>query len=36
MCSSDLAEAAMEKFGGDSAEEMRRNAESYLKTLVVS
>ena len=31
-----LAEAAVEKFGGDSAEEMRRNAESYLKTLVVS
>jgi chorismate synthase len=31
-----LAEAAIEKFGGDSAEEMRRNAESYLKTLVIS
>jgi len=31
-----LAEAAIEKFGGDSAEEMRRNAESYLKALVVS
>ncbi len=31
-----LAEAAVEKFGGDSAEEMRRNAESYLKALVVS
>ena len=31
-----LAEAAVEKFGGDSAEEMRRNAESYLKTLVIS
>ncbi len=30
-----LAEAAVEKFGGDSAEEMRRNAESYLKTLVI-
>ena len=31
-----LAEAAVEKFGGDSVEEMRRNAESYLKTLVIS
>jgi chorismate synthase len=31
-----LAEAAIEKFGGDSAEEMRRNAESYLKSLVIS
>ncbi len=31
-----LAEAALEKFGGDSAEEMRRNAESYLKALVIS
>ncbi len=31
-----LAEAAVEKFGGDSAEEMRRNAESYLKTLVIA
>jgi chorismate synthase len=31
-----LAEAAVEKFGGDSAEEMRRNADSYLKHLVVS
>jgi chorismate synthase len=31
-----LAEAAVEKFGGDSVEEMRRNAESYLKALVVS
>ncbi|MBV9095248.1 MAG: chorismate synthase [Streptosporangiaceae bacterium] len=31
-----LAEAAVEKFGGDSAEEMRRNVESYLKALVVS
>src|SRR6266568_4259658 len=31
-----LAAAAVEKFGGDSVEEMRRNAESYLKTLVVS
>jgi hypothetical protein len=26
----------VEKFGGDSADEMRRNAESYLKALVVS
>jgi len=31
-----LAEAAIEKFGGDSAEEMRRNAENYLKALVIS
>ena len=31
-----LAEAAVEKFGGDSVEEMRRNAENYLKTLVIS
>ena len=31
-----LAEAAVEKFGGDSAEEMRRNAEGYLKALVIS
>ncbi len=31
-----LAEAAVEKFGGDSVEEMRRNAEGYLKTLVIS
>jgi chorismate synthase len=31
-----LAEAAIDKFGGDSAEEMRRNAESYLKALVIS
>ncbi len=31
-----LAEAAAEKFGGDSVEEMRRNAESYLKALVIS
>ena len=28
--------AAIEKFGGDSVEEMRRNAESYLKCLVIS
>jgi chorismate synthase len=31
-----LAEAAIEKFGGDSAQEMRRNAEGYLKALVIS
>jgi chorismate synthase len=31
-----LAEAAIEKFGGDSAEEMGRNIESYLKSLVIS
>jgi chorismate synthase len=31
-----LAEATAEKFGGDSVDEMRRNAESYTKALVVS
>jgi chorismate synthase len=31
-----LAEAAVEKFGGDSVDEMRRNAESYLKSLVIT
>src|ERR1700678_4258509 len=31
-----LAEAATEKFGGDSVEELRRNAEAYLKSLVIS
>ncbi|HEY6296094.1 MAG TPA: chorismate synthase, partial [Streptosporangiaceae bacterium] len=31
-----LAEATIEKFGGDSVDEMRRNAESYLKALVIS
>jgi chorismate synthase len=31
-----LAEAATDKFGGDSVEEMRRNAETYLKSLVIS
>src|SRR6202021_1472482 len=31
-----LAEAAIEKFGGDSVEEMGRNVESYLKSLVIS
>jgi chorismate synthase len=30
-----LADAALEKFGGDSVEETRRNCESYLKSLVV-
>jgi chorismate synthase len=31
-----LAEAATEKFGGDSVEELRRNAESFLKSMVIS
>ena len=31
-----LAEAAVEKFGGDSVDEMRRNVESYLKALVIT
>ncbi|MGH3190463.1 MAG: chorismate synthase [Streptosporangiaceae bacterium] len=31
-----LADAAVEKFGGDSVDEMRRNAEGYLKHLVIS
>jgi chorismate synthase len=31
-----LAEAAVEKFGGDSVEEMRRNVEGYLKSMVIS
>ena len=31
-----LAEAAIEKFGGDSVDEMRRNVEGYLKNLVIS
>jgi chorismate synthase len=31
-----LAEAAAEKFGGDSVEEMRRNMEAYLKSLVIA
>jgi chorismate synthase len=30
-----LAEAVVEKFGGDSVEELRRNAEGYLKSLVI-
>jgi chorismate synthase len=31
-----LVEAVIEKFGGDSVEEMGRNVESYLKALVIS
>ena len=31
-----LAEAATEKFGGDCVEELRRNVEGYLKSLVIS
>jgi chorismate synthase len=31
-----LADAAAEKFGGDSVAEMRRNVEGYLKSLVIS
>jgi chorismate synthase len=30
-----LADAALEKFGGDSVEETRRNCESYLKSLAI-
>ncbi|MDP9407894.1 MAG: chorismate synthase, partial [Actinomycetota bacterium] len=30
-----LADAALEKFGGDSVEETRRNWEGYLKALAV-
>ena len=30
-----LADAALEKFGGDSVAEMARNAEAYLKALVI-
>ena len=30
-----LAEAAIEKFGGDSAAEMRRNLAGYLENLVI-
>jgi chorismate synthase len=30
-----LADAALEKFGGDSVEETRRNAEAYLKSLTI-
>ena len=31
-----LAEAAIEKFGGDSVDETRRNVEGYLKHLVIA
>jgi chorismate synthase len=31
-----LADAAIEKFGGDTVDEMRRNAEGYLKAQVIS
>jgi chorismate synthase len=31
-----LADAALEKFGGDSLDETRRNAEAYLKGLATS
>ena len=31
-----LAEAATEKFGGDTVDELRRNAEGYVKSLVIS
>ena len=30
-----VADAALEKFGGDSVEETRRNCESYLKSLTI-
>ncbi len=30
-----IADAALEKFGGDSVEESRRNCETYLKSLIV-
>jgi chorismate synthase len=30
-----LADASLEKFGGDSVEETRRNCESYLKSLTI-
>jgi chorismate synthase len=30
-----IADAALEKFGGDSVEETRRNCESYLKSLTI-
>ena len=30
-----LADAALEKFGGDSVEETRRNVEGYLKALAI-
>ena len=31
-----LAEAATDKFGGDSVDELRRNAENYVKSLLIS
>jgi chorismate synthase len=31
-----LAEAALEKFGGDSVNELHRNAEGYVKSLMIS
>src|SRR5579872_2474625 len=31
-----LAEAATDKFGGDSVDELRRNAENYIKSLLIS
>jgi len=31
-----LAEAALEKFGGDSVEEVRRNAAAYRANLVIT
>jgi chorismate synthase len=31
-----LADAAVEKFGGDSVAEVRRNVESYRRTLVIT
>jgi chorismate synthase len=31
-----LADAAMEKFGGDSVDEARRNVRAYLDNLVIS
>jgi chorismate synthase len=30
-----IADAVLEKFGGDSVDEVRRNARAYLDTLVV-
>jgi chorismate synthase len=31
-----LADAVTEKFGGDSVDEIRRNVEGYLKSLVIA
>ena len=33
MCALVLADAVLEKFGGDSVQETRRNFESYMKNL---